>query len=138
MKVLALLTDPSVSHTMWRITRPFDALKKVGVEAHYLHSKGWGTPDGITWDKRFLELDFLKHADVVILPRMTIYKESREDFVRWVGELRHHDVTVIYETDDDVFTSAWPKHFKDCGQGNIEEHIKDTFRNKWILNQVDG
>lgn len=151
--ILALLSDASVSHTQWRITRPFKELCRQEVEAHYIHSKHLDSSDGVIFqpeivgllDKDNFSVDtkwrhFVESLDILVLPRMIVYEKDREACLKWFEDLRRRGIFIVYETDDDIYSEAWSDHWFRCtNSSSIKEYRQlEAINNRWILDQVDG
>lgn len=141
-RVVALLTDPQVSHTTWRITRPFDYLRKLGNKIHYIHGKQFGNSDGVIFSVELvLSISkLIENIDVLVLPRMQISVELRDACLEWFKALRNSGVFIVYETDDDIYSEAWSDHWFRCTDNILLTTQKklESIENRWILNQVDG
>ena len=107
--ILALVSDPDVSHTAHRITRPFRALQSAGIDADILRLGPRGT-DGIIWNPQIASIPIAETVGLIVLPRVMVPAEYRPAFIDWRDRLRVLGVALAAETDDDVYTEAWAEH----------------------------
>lgn len=126
--VLALVADMN-GPTYWRVLAPITALQKLGYPAG--------------WDFKSAPLLGLaaKAADVLVLPRISWPPEHRRLAEAWFADVRRDGKTVVYETDDDVFTAAETERRIELGwaDGKSRQQL-DAERHEriWALRQCDG
>jgi glycosyltransferase involved in cell wall biosynthesis len=156
--ILALVSDASVSHTAWRVTRVFQRLREVGVDAQVLALGPTGT-DGVTWTPGLMGVPVPWGTGVIVLPRVTVPVKHRASFQTWVASRRTEGIAVVFEADDDCYSEAWAEHhqalqddyyavgdgrdgFNWVPQGMRPDVrggcLQDAERDRWILSQVDG
>ena len=99
----AAIAGPSVMYlyqqlsgcTYWRVLAPAQALIAQGYPVR-------GFP--VTDDRAF---EVSHQVQAVVLTRLSWVPDDWLAGVRWVASLKERGLTVIYETDDDIFSEAW-------------------------------
>lgn len=148
--IVALTSDPTVSHTAWRITRPFAALEAAGIPTQVVPIPG-PSPDGFVWTPACERVTFSTSVATLVLHRAIVPVQFRESFAAWVERVRASGVTVVYDTDDDVYSEAWAGHLlasyfgiaPDVGEFLHAADLRaktlaESEAARWVLRRVDG
>lgn len=150
--IAAIVSDETVSHTMWRVTLPFKMLKSKGYDVQIINFPGSLTADGLLLTKeRITEILAILEKEpgrfnAVLLPRIQIKQDMYVNFIEFVEQLHGLGLKVFYETDDDTFSNAWIEHWRESlvnhNNVNIVNMLSILHQNSlndcFILNQVDG
>lgn len=126
--ILALVADKT-GPTLWRVLQPFAALGKLGYPC------GWDMKDNP------LIGTIAPAFDAYLLPRMSWLPEHRRTAEAWFASVKQAGKTVIYEVDDDVFTSAVTHRQVelDWTEGQSVETLEERrFEGIWAMQQCDG
>ena len=127
--LLALVGDQN-GPALWRVLQPFSALERRG------YACGWdsiGNPA--------LTDGFAARFDGLIIARMSWPAAFRDRARRWFDLARARRQLVVFETDDDILTTAMTRHALGSGLGHgktlhqLEEERHDTL---WAMRQCDG
>ena len=127
--ILALCGRERTGPDFWRILQPVTALEKAGYPAG--------------WDFKDAPLLGLATAmvDGYLLPRMSWPPEHRRTAQAWFDDIRRKRKFVVYDADDDVFTSA-ETHRRvelDWTEGKTFERLEEERRERiWAMQQCDG
>ncbi len=127
-RMLALVGDRS-GPSLWRIFQPFKALQASGYPAY--------------WD--FTSADGLgaiaPSFDGYVLPRISWHPDQRKIAETWFARLKAAGKFVVYDSDDDVFTSTITHRALATGMNegkSFEELEAERFERIWAMQQSDG
>lgn len=131
------LTGPSVlalaksqdGPTLWRVLQPITALEKVGYPC------GWD----LTHNPLIGEISPL--FDGYLLPRFSWMPEHRRIAEQWFASLKRAGKFVVYDADDDVFTSQETHRRVELnwtGGKTFERLEAERWERIWAMQQCDG
>jgi glycosyltransferase involved in cell wall biosynthesis len=126
--MLGLVGDRS-GPSLWRVLQPFTALQAAGYPC------GWDRKDapGIG--------EIAPAFDGFVLPRMSWPSPQRRIAEAWFGALRAARRFVVYDADDDVFTSQLSFRTIELGwsEGKAFPELEaERFQRIWAMQQCDG
>jgi glycosyltransferase involved in cell wall biosynthesis len=126
--VLALI-DEMTGPNLWRVLQPITALEKAG------YWSGWDFKDN-----RIIGLAATQF-DGYLLPRISWPQEHRKIAEAWFARNREQGKFVVYDADDDIFTSADTHRRQELKwmEGKTWEQLEaERFERIWAMQQCDG
>jgi len=143
--VLALVGEQRIGPDLWRVFQPMKALEDAGYPCGWAYKKypTDGTPGGNV-AAFFNDLTFgLIHGtyDGYLLPRMGWPPDYRRVAEAWFADCRAKGKFVVYDADDDVFTSQETHRRVELGwmEGKSYEQLEaERFERIWAMQQCDG
>ena len=115
---------------LWRCLQPLTALERLGYPCGWDRVGNPALTDG-----------FAGRFDGLIIARMSWPTAFRDRAVRWFDLARRRGQLVVFEADDDVFSSAMTRHALGAGLvpaktfQQLEAERHDTL---WAMRQCDG
>lgn len=100
MKIVGLTDKPWLAHAWWRIVKPFEHLRKNGIDAQHCWIDINGEPT----------LDI--NGAIVVLQRVIPRDSSAQQFIDMLR--RKGAKCIVYETDDDIVSDGYIEYLKGC------------------------
>src|SRR5690242_1321455 len=95
MKIRAMIEDQDniAPWLQWRITNPYEILRKRGIDAD------------IMWANVGENVD--ADIDIMVLPRLVVAYHDREAAKEWFHEIKSNGTRIVFEADDDIWSESY-------------------------------